>query len=211
MVGWFKRAPCRIEDFIFVDARYTTFRHLRAPRTTVSSVMSFSENLCVMIEPISLTMDDFIPDILYFICCKLFSSKESIDTPCTIIVLESASCSTWSIDFNFQFLYSCLMDMMIELFTGRVTYTGKSSLCRVAVTIFVSLLVYLTPRVFWKWRHSMTFSSKFFTLHFLLEFCLVVAWLLLLLFFQGVRFQKFNRFVNIFFWATCFQLETHYL
>ena len=124
MVGWFERAPCIIEDFIFADAS-TTFRCLRARPTIESPVMSFSANVYVMNESISLVIADFIPDILYFISCKLFSSRESTDTPCTIIVLERASCSTRSI-LTSGFCTVALLGTIIELFLGHVMNQGAS-------------------------------------------------------------------------------------
>ena len=55
LVGWFKQAPCGIEDFIFVDAS-TIFICLRALPTTESSkkICHFQKANCVMNEPISL-------------------------------------------------------------------------------------------------------------------------------------------------------------
>ena len=105
LVGWFKRAPCRIDDFIFAEES-TTFRRLHARLTIENSVVSFPANVCMMNEPISLVITNFIRDILYFISCKLFYSKKLIDTPCTIIVLERVRVMFNFVDFDFQFPYS---------------------------------------------------------------------------------------------------------
>ena len=165
---WFKRSPCRIEDFIFIDA-CTTFRCLHAVPTTEMSVMSFSEKrLCN--EWINFTYYGRFYS-KHVVLCKLFSSKESIDTPCTITVLESASCSTWSI-LTSSFCTVALLGMMIELFRDWVAL-AKVVCVRLPpqfsdffVSLSISEIIFeVTHERFW--IHSMPFSSKFFTLDFL--------------------------------------------
>ena len=172
-------------------------------------------------------MADFIPDKLSFISCKLFSSKESIDTSWTIIVLESASCSTWSIltnllCFDFWFLYSCFLWLVIALFIyvclvklAKVVCAGSpQQFSRFFCSFSISTSI-LEVRHEMLWSHSMNLFSWFFTLVFE---PLVAPGLQFLLFFPGVLIfanwiillTSLKSFLSDMH-GSRFQLETHYL
>ena len=83
--------------------------------------------------------------------------------------------------------HDCLSSVALPLHWQKWFVQGCSHNLR------VSLLVYLSARVFCKWRMKVLH----FRLHvWVLSSCCLAS---VIVFFQGARFQKFDRFVNIFY------------